>query len=1175
MFYLSNSTKRRALLALAVSFLVCAALPLLVLVSAKPENKSDPTTPSVTEVTATSAGEETRIRIRGTAPLAYSVSHPDARTILIDLLDVNAAELQRYYSLSSPLVEGVIVERESGAGGVSRVRLRILLRSPARDRVRPADNELLVELRPNGPPNPLNSSPAPATSAAAKASAPQPGPIPLPAISPGTIDDVPKVNSAATPVSSTPARNTVAGPAPAMNTQPPETSSGTGEGQSGRSQQQQRDGGGGLNGQVVDQLGGLIVGATVTIKDASGAERTAVTDENGRYSFNNLPLGPYTLRAAAPGFADFEDANVSVKAARNEQVLVKMNVTIEKQEVLVASDEPTGNSLTTLVLQGKDLERLPIGPGGLTAALRALAIPSTGPDGPQVLVDGFNGGKLPNVKNIREIRINQNPYSAEYARPGFGRIEILTKPGTDTFQFGAFFNFNDESLNSRNPFASSRAAFQSRLMGGSVSGPIMAKRSSFFLDFDRYHAYNNALINATVLNSALAITPYNRAVVTPLEYTSFSPRVDFQLNKNNTLIARYSYYRSDQKNQGVGDFSLESRALTNSNTTQAFRLSETAVLSRNMINEIRFQYTRNDSATLGDNSLPTILVPQAFTGGGAPTGSSSDHLSELQLQDYTSISVGKHFFRFGEQFRNVRVSSLSQYNFNGTFTFAGVLAPQLDASNHVVVGANGQPVLTSITGIEQYRRTLFFERQGLGPAEIRALGGGATQFSIAGGDPQASVSQSELGAFVQDDWKLRPNFSINWGLRYETQNNIHSFLNFAPRFGFAWSPGGASKKSKTVLRGGVGIFYNRFSENYTLAARRYNGLDQRQYVISDPAILDLFPTAPSLNTLAAFVVPQAVRRVASDLSSPYSVQASFTFERQLPHGLGLAATFIDTRSLHLLRSRNINAPVVTNSGARPFGNAGEIYEYESDGRFDQKQLSINLVSRLRSSMMFWATYVLSKAEDDTDGAEAFPAYSYDLRSEMGRSSLDARHSFYLGGWISAPFGINLSPLVFLRSGLPFNITVGRDINGDSLYTERPAFATDLSRPSVVLTRYGAFDLNPMPGQTIIPRNYGNGPAYFSANLGISRSFSFGQEKSGSNNHPQKNGPLGGWLSSRPYSLTVSVQIENLFNHTNPALPVGNLSSPLFGLSTSSAGAYGFGNNPAGNRRIELQIYFNF
>ena len=276
----------------------------------------------------------------------------------------------------------------------------------------------------------------------------------------------------------------------------------------------------------------------------------------------------------------------------------------------------------------------------------------------------------------------------------------------------------------------------------------------------------------------------------------------------------------------------------------------------------------------------------------------------------------------------------------------------------------------------------------------------------------------------------------------------------------------------------------------------------------------------------------------------------------------------------MLRSRNINAPLPGNT-LRPFGNVGDIFEYESSGYFKQNQLSVNVIERLKSVATLWATYVLSDAHSDTDSADTFPANTYDLSTEYGRSALDVRHSFYLGGWITGPLNLSFSPLVFYRSGAPFNITTGRDTNGDRLYAERPALASDLTRPSVVLTRFGAFDLDPVAGQTIIPRNYGRGPGYFSVNLGVSRTFSFGPESKVTAAAKRGNQNSFGRFFSRKYTMTFTIQVENLFNHSNPASPIGNLSSPLFGQSNSSAGAYGFGSNPAGNRRIEIQIYFSF
>ena len=391
----------------------------------------------------------------------------------------------------------------------------------------------------------------------------------------------------------------------------------------------------------------------------------------------------------------------------------------------------------------------------------------------------------------------------------------------------------------------------------------------------------------------------------------------------------------------------------------------------------------------------------------------------------------------------------------------------------------------------------------------------------------------------------------------------------------AWAPGADANKRKTVLRAGMGLFYDRVGEGYTLAAHRFNGISQQRFIVSDPAILDLFPRVPSIAELSAFAVPSTITRVANDLRAPYTIQSSISLERELPYGFTLAGTFINTRSLHMLRSRNINAPL-PGSKIRPFGDVGDIFQYESSGYFQQNQLAVNVVERLKSMMTLWATYVLNNARSNTDGPDTFPASSYDLSIERGRSALDVRHSFYLGGWITGPLKLSFSPLIYVRSGAPFNITTGRDTNGDTLFTERPAFATDLSRPSVLVSRFGAFDLDPISEQTIIPRNYGRGPGFFSVNLGVSRSFGFGPEAN-KNRKPREgvsSNTLGRFFSRR-YTLTFTVQVENLLNHTNPGPRIGNLSSPLFGQSYSSAGAYGFGSNPAGNRRVELQVYLSF
>jgi hypothetical protein len=980
-----------------------------------------------------------------------------------------------------------------------------------------------------------------------------------------------------------------------------------------------------LHGRLVDQFGGAIVGATVTAVDATGAEKTATSNDEGLYTVSGLAPGAYTVRAQAAGFASYEKTSVQVTAGQREAFDITLEVTIEQAEVTVSGEPPVStdpeNNAGAIVLRGADLEALPEDPDELTEALQALAGPSAGPNGGEIFVDGFSGGRLPPRESIREIRINSNPFSAEYDRLGFGRIEILTKPGTDKFRGQASFSFNDESLNSRNPFAPNRAPFQSRQFGGNVSGPIISKKASFFLDFERRQVDDNEIINATILDPSLNGTQnFNLAVLTPQTRTTFSPRFDYALNASNTLVGRYTYTRSERENAGIGDFNLLSRAFNTATTQHSFQLTETAILTPSVVNETRFQFVRSSRDQEGDNSIPTIRVLDAFTGGGSQIGLSFNRETRWELSNNTSWALKQHALKFGVRLRGISLKDVSSNNFAGTFTFGGGIGPQLDTNNQVVLNGAGQPVLVPLTSIERYRRTLLFQQQGLSPAQVRALGGGATQFTIAGGNPEAGISQLDFGAFVQDDWRIRPDFTLSMGLRYEAQTNINTGLNFAPRISFAWSPGAGGKgQPKTVIRGGFGIFYDRVGEDLSLQANRFNGTNQQQFLVTDPVTLDLarftldgVTNVPTVDALTAFARPQTTWQMADSLQAPYTIQSSISLERQLPGNWTFSATYINSRSLHLLRARNINAPLpgtflpgVSGSGVRPLGDISNVYEYESSGRLNQNQLLLGIGNRLNRTFSIFARYSLGKAKSDTDGAGSFPANQYDLSTEWGRASFDIRHRLIIGGTINAPWGVRLSPLVMLTSGRPFNITTGRDTNGDSLFTERPAFATDMTKPGVIVTRFGAFDPNPAPGQELIPRNYGNGPAFFNVNLGLSRTFGFGGSRDSVANASGQGGGAGGRGrggagggggggrggggggrggdassdSRSRYNLTFSLQFQNLFNKTNMGPPVGNLSSQLFGQSLSTAGGFGGGggngNPAAGNRRIIGQLRFSF
>jgi hypothetical protein len=931
-----------------------------------------------------------------------------------------------------------------------------------------------------------------------------------------------------------------------------------------------------LRGQVQDVLGGLVVGGTLTVTDAAGVSRTATTDDEGRYAFTGLPPGRYTVRAEASGFEVYENTEVEVTAGATEPLNLTLNVAIAAEEVTVEAEAPVStepeSEASAVVIRGADLDALPDDPGDLTDALQALAGPSAGPEGEgEIYIDGFSGGRLPPKESIREIRINRNPFSAEYERLGYGRIEIFTKPGTDKIRGQAFFNFSDESLNARNPFARARAPYQSRRYGGNLSGPIIPGKASFFFDFQRNETDENDVINAVILDPALNPVAFNQTLLTPARRTTFSPRLDWQLNPTNTLIARYTYERTERSNQGIGDFNLPERAFDTAGTQHTIQLTETAIINQRIINETRFQFERNRTRREGGLFAPTIVVQDAFTSGGAQVLLSTNDTDRFELQNFTSWTAGAHSLKAGARLRHIRLTDVSQQNFAGTFTF---------------------------TSLEQYRQTL----QGVAGAR-------PAQFTLSAGNPQARVTRTDFSPFVQDDWRVRPNLTISAGLRYDWQTDIGSGLNFAPRLAFAWSPGGGGRaqQQQTVIRGGFGVFYNTLNENLLLQAERFNGINQQQFLVTSTTpgsedILDLFPVIPSVATLEEFEIPQIVRRLAPDLKTPYTLQTSLSIERQLFRRTTLSVNFVNARTLHVLRSRNVNAPV-PGTLVRPLPGQGNIFQYESSGRFNQQQLIVNVNNRLSPRLSISANYVFNRARSDTDGANTFPANQYDLSGEYGRSSQDIRHRFSVFGTISGlPWDIRLSPILIANSGRPFNITVGRDLNGDTLFTDRPAFATDLTDPGVRVTPYGAFDVTPSSGQEIIPRNYATGPAFFVVNLRVSKTFGFGEAtqaaggtggggggRRGGGGGGRRGGGGGGGRGGggdagterHRYNLNFSVNFQNLLNNTNEGVPVGNLSSPLFGQSIGTAGGFGRGGGgggggqAAGNRRVELQLRFSF
>ncbi|HET9839840.1 MAG TPA: carboxypeptidase regulatory-like domain-containing protein [Candidatus Angelobacter sp.] len=915
-----------------------------------------------------------------------------------------------------------------------------------------------------------------------------------------------------------------------------------------------------LQGTIMDPTGAVIPEAAIALKNSSGLVVAGKSNGLGEYDFRNLAPGKYTVSVTASGFVPMTQA-VEIIAGQLTRADLTLKILVKDQNIDVQSDAAkvstsSDNNASSVVISGKDLDALSDDPDELQSELQALAGPSAGPNGGQIYIDGFTGGQLPPKSSIREIRINQNPFSAQYDRMGFGRIEILTKPGTDKLHGQFMFNDNHSFFDALNPFAATEPDFSTQMTSGNVGGPL-GKKMSYQINVER-RDINEATV---VLPAAFAAANLPvQGVLNPRVRTNFSSRFDYQVAASNTLMVRYQFTHDRQENNGVGQLALPSQAFNQTGSENEIQVSDTQILSAHAINETRFEWERGAT---DQNSLflaPTINVLGQFTEGGNPLGNSSVVTNHYELQNYTSINRGNHFMRFGGRLRATSNSSLSTQNFKGTYTFDSLAAFQAGTPRQLII-VNGNP-LTEDTFVD-------------------------------------------AGLYAEEDWKLHPNMTLSYGLRFETQNGINDHGDWAPRVGFAWGIGGKKNAApKTVVRTGFGIFYDRFSQNLIMQAQRLNGVNQKQFIIKNPS----YPTLPSLASLAG--TPATSWTIDPNLRAPYTIQAAGSVERQIGKVATLTETYVHSHGVHQLF-----ANVVSTVPAPQ-------YQFESDGVFNQNQLITSFNVRAGTRLTIFSFYMFSHANSDSFGATSFasdPARG--IKADYGRASFDVHHRLFFGGTVALPHGFRVSPFMVANSGAPFNITIGRDINNDSVFNDRPAFATDLSRASVVETSFGAFDTAPIPGQTIIPVNFGTSPAQFTLNMRLSKTFGLGPKlDSGNNNqNPQQQagqrgpggaaggahppagggrpggdaghgpggggpgmgggprgmgGPFGGpEKSNQRYSLTFSANARNLFNNVNPAPPIGNLSSGLFGKSTALAG--GVFNTQSANRRIDLQVMFSF
>ena len=818
-----------------------------------------------------------------------------------------------------------------------------------------------------------------------------------------------------------------------------------------------------LAGRVIDPSGAPVPLVEIVLKSTRPV-RKVYTGAAGEFRFEALGLGSYELLVSAPGFNPVK-RSIRLGPSNSQPLEIRLVIASVKEEVSVTASEKevstaAGSNADTISVERGLLDNLPILDLNYLAALGRFLDPGTpGGAGTTLIVDGMEMRSVGMTASaIQEIRINNNPYTAEYPRWSRRRIEVITKSSADAYHGTLNFLLRDYHLNARDAFAAQRPQEQRRIFEGSMFGPVgRSKNTSFLLSAAREQEDLVAIVFAQGPSG-----PITANVPTPQANSVASLRVSHQFNDRQAIFVQQNFQDRWQNNLGVGGTTLASAGSQLRFREDEIVFNHRAIVSPKLVSQFRIMVARYWAPTKANLDAAKVVVSDAFTGGGAQ----SDRLS---TEFHTAITwlmtqtAGKHTLKYGINVPDWSRRGLSdRTNQLGTLSYAS-LADLAANRPFAAVLQRGDP------------RTIFIEKN--------------------------------IGGFLQDEWQLRPNISLAAGVRYDWQNYFGDANNLAPRLSIAYAPG---KSRKTVIRTGAGFFFDRSGPGPILDILRFNGTQLRRYVLTGvPIPADLLGA------------PTSIHRLDPAVQLPDIMQFSFGVERQLAKKSTLAINYTGTRGVQQLRSRDANAPLPPNFEARPDRAVSVLRQIESAGRVEGNALELNLRGDIAPKVTGLAQYVFGRTRADTGGLNWFPASSYAPAGEWGRADTDRRHQFNFLGTALLHRWASLGASASLLSGIPFNITTGRDDNRDGLAMDRPVGVT---------------------------RNTGRGPGLASVDFRWFHDFRF---------RPA--------LKDKGPSLTLAADAFNVFNRVNFQNFAGALSSPFYGRA--------FASQPA--RRLQLGLRFQF